>query len=64
MVEHTRQNKEPQPSAPNGLQQMVYRLQKKYEDLAYEDRRLRIADEIIQMDVSEQTRAKLIDQLG
>lgn len=48
---------------PDRLQQVIYRLQKKYEDLSFEDRNLRIKQEIGQLDENENDRNELLRRL-
>ena len=49
---------------PDELQQALNRLQKRYEHFSYEDRHLRMIEDIKQMEVSESDRRELLRRLG
>ena len=48
---------------PDRLQQVLNRLLKRYENIPFEDRRLRIADEIDEMQLSDPDRRELLRRL-
>ena len=49
---------------PDSLQQLLNRLQKRYEDLNYEDRHIRLIKEIKGMDLSEPDLRELLRRIG
>ena len=49
---------------PDALQQMLNRMQKRYEDMSFEDRLLRITREIKKKELSDADRRELLRRLG